>query len=74
MQERLDRVSGMLSDGKKCTVKTLWLSVYKKGFEEHKLEEDYAFSRLLSGYDAPRRGEIVSGCQHSYCMHVNGEA
>lgn len=60
-QERLDRISGLLSDGKKCTVETLWLSVSKKRFAEHKLEEDAAFARLLSGYDAPQVGEIVSG-------------
>ncbi|KAF9487622.1 hypothetical protein BDN71DRAFT_1436708 [Pleurotus eryngii] len=58
-EERLDRISGLLSDGKKCTVGTLWLSVSKKRFAEHKLEEDAAFARLLSGYDMPQVGEIA---------------
>ena len=44
-------------------MKTLWLSVCKSRFEEHEVEEDYAFSRLLSGYEAPRHSEIVSGCR-----------
>ncbi|KAF9487336.1 hypothetical protein BDN71DRAFT_1546670 [Pleurotus eryngii] len=57
--EQLDCISGLLSDGKKCTIGTLWLSVSKKQFAEHKLEEDIAFARLLSGYDTPQVRKIV---------------
>ncbi|KAF4570218.1 hypothetical protein EYR36_010025 [Pleurotus pulmonarius] len=60
-EERLGRITGILTDGIKCTVETVWLNVYKERLEERKIEEDHAFSRLLSGYDSPR-----SGCIEEY--------
>ncbi|KAF7437607.1 hypothetical protein PC9H_004449 [Pleurotus ostreatus] len=57
-EERLAHISGMLSDGRKCTVETAWLNVHKECSEEHQIEEDRAFSRLLSGYDSPRSGYV----------------
>ncbi|KDQ22524.1 hypothetical protein PLEOSDRAFT_1087141 [Pleurotus ostreatus PC15] len=57
-EERLAHISGMLSDGRKCTVETVWLNVHKECAEEHQIEEDRAFSRLLSGYDSPRSGYV----------------
>ncbi|KAF9487335.1 hypothetical protein BDN71DRAFT_1436933 [Pleurotus eryngii] len=41
------------NDINQCKVKMVWLGVYKSKFQSHELEEDYAFSRLLSGYDMP---------------------
>lgn len=62
-------MSGMLSDGRKCAVETVWLNVYKERLEEHSIEEDRAFSRLLSGYDSPRSGYIVRIVECAWCSY-----
>ncbi len=60
LKERLGRILRRLVDGRKLGIKSLWVCAYKTKLESHEMEEDYSFSRLLSGYDTPNHDLIVS--------------